>query len=96
MCLGIRTQMMEGNTDSFINIVFTKADLEIKLLHWLTTDTTTTGLLIGEDITNYSIKADFFADGGDNYAEVIGELLKIFPRLAFREGWMQGLEVISG
>ena len=88
--------MMEGNTDSFINIVFTKADLEIKLLHRLTTDTTTTGLLIGEEITNYSIKADFFADGGGNYAEVIDELLKIFPPLAFREDWMQGLEVVSG
>ena len=66
----------------------------IRLLHRLAT--TITGLLIGEDITNYSIEAKFSADGGRNFVEVVDDLLKIFPCFAFREDWVQGLEVIFG
>ena len=53
-------------------------------------------LLIDEDVADHRVKADFFADGGGKHAEVVDELLKVFPHLALREDRMQGLAVISG
>ena len=53
-------------------------------------------LLIDEDVADHRVKADFFADGGGKHAEVVDELLEVFPHLAFREDRTQGPEVISG
>ena len=59
-----------------------------------TTAITTLNLLIGEDVVDHIVNVHFVTDGGSNYAEIIDELLKNFPCLAFREDWMQGPDVI--
>ena len=59
-----------------------------------TTAITTLNLLIGEDVVDHIVNVHFVTDGGSNYAEIIDEVLKNFPCLAFREDWMQGPDVI--
>jgi len=49
-----------------------------------------------EDVVDYIVNIDFFADGGGDPVKLIHKLFEVLPHLSLGEDEMQGPEVVSG
>ena len=52
--------------------------------------------LLAEDVVDHRVQADVLRNGVGDHAEVVDELVELFPFLAFREDWMEGPVVAPG
>ena len=90
----MKHEEMEREPFHSLTIMFTKGrslDQAVTLAA-----TIAASLLVSQDVTDHCIEANFLFDGGGHCAEIIDELLEIFPRFAFWADWMQSPEVILG